>query len=43
MNILIVVKECWEEDPKLLIQTILAGAALAMLVPICIIAMFAMM
>ena len=43
MNIFVAVRECWDEDPKLLIQTILAGALLATLVPLGIIAMFVMM
>jgi len=31
MSIFVVIRECWEEDPKLLIQTVLAGTLLATL------------
>ena len=42
MNIFIVVQECWNENPKLLVQTVLAGAALGMAVPAIIALMFVM-
>jgi hypothetical protein len=28
MNIFRIIKECWDEDPKLLIQTVVGGAVL---------------
>jgi hypothetical protein len=43
MDFLVAVKECWEEDPKLVIKTFVAGALLGLAVPVLIIIAFAMM
>jgi hypothetical protein len=31
MNLVAIFKECWAEDPKLLVQTIVGGALLGLL------------